>query len=533
MSRFARDEKEELLDRRASVFSGLRVVVCDNETTGLNTSTSRIVSVAVSEVQQGRVLAGYATLVDPGLSHIGASHIHHITAETLRAAEAPNFDVVGPRILEYLTARGDNVVVLAGYNVVFDALLLHNELRRIGSELPRLKLLEVRTLAEKAEVPAGSLADLAAELEIATHDAHSSIGDTSVTTEALMRLTDELRDADPDFRLEPLLVDFDPAMRVSRKGVRAGRDEEEPLTAEHQAAHDTDLTHKAKREKALRICVAERCPHLVARTQDGITDPGRAKQVAEWLAEQVERTDLDRVTHARLVTAFAMSAGATGNGDYIKKSSAWLSPLLDEWGLCTPGHQCDRCADTETSRTCRYISVRYALIAAYMYEDNELSVERAKAFLPHIPGDKRPARGRPPTGWFGELERQGRLDEAGYGAQLAAEAGPQARTRGYERRILAFAWDTKGSRNAKLADRYSARILADGSDDPTRPHLDQAQQVCEDALAVKGDTKGSVYAHLENRLARIKVRKANPPRPAPAYTRNKRAPRASVFKVDA
>lgn len=86
---FARDEKEELLDRRASVFSGLRVIVCDNETTGLNTTTSRIVSVALSEVQQGRVLAGYATLVDPGLTHIGATHIHHITAEVLRRAEAP------------------------------------------------------------------------------------------------------------------------------------------------------------------------------------------------------------------------------------------------------------------------------------------------------------------------------------------------------------------------------------------------------------------------------------------------------------
>lgn len=531
MSRFGRDDKEELLDRRASVFSGLRVIVCDNETTGLNTTTSRIVSVALFEVQQGRVLAGYATLVDPGLSRIGASHIHHITAETLRRAQAPNFDVVGPRILEHLTARGDNVVVLAGYNVVFDALLLHNELRRSGSSLPPMKLLEVRTLAELADVAAGTLTDLAQALNIPTHDTHSSIGDTSVTTEALLRLTDRLRDADPDFRLEPLLVDFDPAMRVTRKGVRRGREEEEPLTPEHQAAHEVDLTHKTRREKALRTCIAERCVHLVARTQDGITDPVRARQVAEWVARQLDRDDLDRVTHARLVTAYTMAAGATGDGDYIKDCFDWLTPRLADWGPCTPGQQCDRCADDETDRTCRYTAVRYALVAAYLYVDDELSLDRAKEFLPHIPGDRRPHRGHPPTGWLGKLERSGDLDAAGYGAQLAAQAGPQARTPGHERRILAFAWDTKGSRNARLADRYSARILADGSPDPARPHLDQAEQVCLAALAERGDAKGRVYENLENRLARIRVRKANPPRQPPAYTRNKRPPRISAYQL--
>jgi hypothetical protein len=54
------------------------------------------------------------------------------------------------------------------------------------------------------------------------------------------------------------------------------------------------------------------------------------------------------------------------------------------------------CADTETARTCPHISVRYALIAAYLYAGNELSGTRAKAFVPRIPSDTRPARGRPP-----------------------------------------------------------------------------------------------------------------------------------------
>jgi hypothetical protein len=100
-----------------------------------------------------------------------------------------------------------------------------------------------------------------------------------------------------------------------------------------------------------------------------------------------------------------------------------------------------------------------------------------------VPGTKR-GRGHPPTGWFGRLVRQGDLDTAGYGAQLVAQTGPQARTPGYERGVLAFAWD-KGCRNAKLADRYSNRILADGSPDPARPHLALAEQVCVEALALR------------------------------------------------
>ena len=68
----------------------------------------------------------------------------------LRRAEAPSFELVGPRVLEHLEARGDATVVLAGFNIVFDALMLHNELVRVGLALPALQLLEVKTLAEKA-----------------------------------------------------------------------------------------------------------------------------------------------------------------------------------------------------------------------------------------------------------------------------------------------------------------------------------------------------------------------------------------------
>lgn len=521
----ARDEKEELLDRRAALFAGLRVVVCDNETTGLNTTLSRIVSVALSEIQQGRVLAGYATLVDPGLSRIGASQIHYITAEVLRRADAPGFAVVGPRILDHLTPRGGETVVLAGYNITFDALLLHNELLRIGAALPDISLLDVRTLAQNAQVPGSSLEELAKSLDITPTDAHSAVGDTTVTTEALLRLADQLQRGDADFRLEPLLVPFNPAMRVTRNGTRARiKGEQAPLTDAHLAAHNTDLTRKPQREKSLAVCVAEHCPDLVARCHDGITDTHRAWQVGEWIGEQLD-TDLDRVTRGRLLTALARASAATERGDYIRANYDWVVPRLTMWGPCTDTNRCDRCADEE-GRACRYHAVRYALVAAFLYQDNELSVERAHEFLPyHVPGTQR-GRGRPPTGWFGVLLRAGDTDTAGYGAQLAAQAGAAARTPGYERGVLAYAWD-KGCRNAKLADRYSNRILADGSPDPARPHLAQAELVCVDALALRNGSNAAVFDRLEQRLARIRTRIANPPRPQPTHSRNGRKARTN------
>ena len=531
MARFARDVREEQIDRRAAVLSGLRVIVCDTETTGLNPATSRIVSVALSEITTGRVMGGYATLVDPGLAHIGASHIHRITAETLRHAHAPVFDLVAPRIIEALTARDDTPVVLAGFSTTFDALLLHNELARIGQALPPVKLLDVRDLAGQASVPAASLADLAEALGIDAHDAHSSVGDTSVTAEALLRLVDRLRETDPDARIDAHLRDFDPRMRLSRRGTGKRHADPPPLTPEHANAHGQDLTHKARRESSLGVCIDQDCVELIARTQDGITDPARAWQVAEWIHAQLTRTDLTRATRGRLLTALARAADATENPGYIRECFDWLAPHLAGWGVtCPPGDPCDRCA-ADPARTCRYTLVRYQLVAAYLHEDNALSADRAREFLPHIPGDRRPGRGHPPTGWFGALERAGDLDTAGYGGAVAAQAGAQSRTRGHERRILAFAWDTKGSRNAHLADRYSLRILADGSTDPTRPHLAQAEAVCVAALAAQGTTSGSVYDRISKRLDRIRIRQANPPKPPPTHTRNKRPPRANPYAV--
>ena len=110
------------------------------------------------------------------------------------------------------------------------------------------------------------------------------------------------------------------------------------------------------------------------------------------------------------------------------------------------------------------------------------------------------------------------------------ERGLLDRAPGHERRIVAFAW-VEGRCNAKPADVGSARVLADGFDDPARPHLGLAEQVCVDARALSGTSKARVHERLTSRLERIRIRKANPPKPPPAFPRNGRARRISPLRA--
>lgn len=522
--------KEQVLDARASTWAGLRAVVADVETTGLNVASSRVVSIALAEIQAGRVLGGYASLVDPGLDRIGASDIHHITTDTLRAANAPAFTTVAPILLDRLTERDDETVLLAGHNVVFDALMLHAELTRLDQALPAIGLLDTKVLAARAGMPASSLSELAKTLGLVSIDEHTAVSDAHITASALLLLADKLRDTEPDLRIEDLATVFDPSVRLSRTGLRRGRNDPPPLTYEHQKAHDADLTTARVRNTALDVCLTEECVELVSRVEDAVTTEKVAETLADWCWQQLDRDDITRATRGRLLTALATAVGRSDDGDLIRAYFDAVTEALPAYGACTPGNACDRCADPDSTRTCRFTAVRYHLIAVFLTRDNELDEERAEAFIPYHDPAKPRGRGRPATGWFGQLVRAGDLDAAGYGAQLAAQAGAQSRRSGREVTLLAQAWNA-GSRNAKLADQYSKRLLVTTPGDATRSHLDAALDVCNAAIATQSDATGRVWDRLRERRDRIIVRQYAKPRTPPATTRNKRPARVNRYTV--
>ena len=521
----------DLFAARSPQWAGLQVVAVDTETTGLS-PTSRVVSLAAVSVHGGRVFNTFSTLVDPGLTHIGAAHIHGITAEMLRAANAPAFASVAQTFVDLLEPLDGKVVLLAGHRVLFDALILNNELGRLGMRLPNVLLLDTATVAAAAGVSGGELGDLAASVDVSPTDSHTAISDALTAAEILLRLSDTLRTADPDVRVEDLAVPFDPSVQLTRSGkVRKTRNEPPELEPEHASAHLADLTETNTRADALGICVAHNCVDLVVRCSDGITSTGDAAEIVSWIRSQLKLENLTRATRGRLLTALAVAAGRADDADLVRKQYSWLTRTLPGWGECGDQAEdmCDRCVDPDSQRSCRFVAVRYAMLAAFFYRDNELDAERAWAFLPFNP-TAAAKRGRQAQGWFGQLMRGGDVDAAGYGAQISARGGINAGGRHGERAVLEYAWN-KGARNAKLADQLSKWVLADGSEDPDRPHLATALTIIDEALSTRHGQRATVWESLERRRTVVVQRQSVPPRTPPAFQRNGRAPRPNPYEV--
>lgn len=113
--------------------------VFDLETTGVDTTTARIVTAHVGLIDEfGAVVERHEWIVDPGVPiPEGATAIHGVSTERARRFGRPTADVV-PEIvgaLRTLLARGFPVVV---YNAPYDLSLLRAEAVRAGvAPLPR------------------------------------------------------------------------------------------------------------------------------------------------------------------------------------------------------------------------------------------------------------------------------------------------------------------------------------------------------------------------------------------------------------
>lgn len=501
----------------------VRVIVVDTETTGLAT-TSRIVSMAFNEIRGGRILGQFATLVDPGLAVIGASHIHKITAETLREAKAPSFAAIAAVVRGWLTPRAGETLILAGFKVAFDALRLRYEFEHIGQALPPdLRLLDVRWLAERLKVSARGLSDLAASLKISSDDPHTAVSDARVAALALIKLVEELAKAEPGARLDALATPFDPSIQVTKSGtIRSTQSALPPLTPQHVAAHAANLTRAKSREAALAVCVEEQCTELARRCEEGVSNKKQAVEVLDWIRGQLRRRTITRATRGRLLDGLCRVLARTEDPVRMRAEFDDITKAADRLGVCGATDKCDRCAETPSPRLCRFREVRFALLEAFMYEDGALSVSRARDFLPFQLGMAQPA------GWFAELMESGDTDAAGYGAQLTSRAGPESRKRGWERAVLAYAW-AAGARNAVLADHYSSHILADVLTGTPSGRMDEALRVIDETLAARGADVGRVWDQLIARRERTLARKNAPPRAAPSTRRNLRAARPNRF----
>jgi DNA polymerase-3 subunit epsilon len=151
-----------------------RIAVVDCETTGVYNS-DRVVEIAVVTLDlEGRVIDTWATLIQPQRD-VGASHIHGLTAESLR--DAPTFDDVAGDVA--LRLHG---ACLAAHNLPFDRRMLVNEYERLGADLAVLSGLDTLTATRCR------LAVACEEHRVPLADAHSALADAMATASLLARV---------------------------------------------------------------------------------------------------------------------------------------------------------------------------------------------------------------------------------------------------------------------------------------------------------------------------------------------------------
>lgn len=158
------------------------VVAIDLETTGLDTSSDRVVEIGIIRMQPDGTRQTFKSFVNPEIPiPQETTDIHGVTDEI--AGKAPTFKEIADDVAFILDGA-----VLTGYNISrFDGLMLESEMLRAGIDFDLaafdivdsfwlFKIMELRTLGYAYEFYCGKPMD----------DAHSALPDANASLEVLI-----------------------------------------------------------------------------------------------------------------------------------------------------------------------------------------------------------------------------------------------------------------------------------------------------------------------------------------------------------
>jgi DNA polymerase-3 subunit epsilon len=151
------------------------VVFLDLETTGATATRDRITEVGLVEIDRGRFLREWSTLVNPGVSI--PPQIQALTGiSNAMVALAPPFEEIARELWQALDGR-----VLVAHNARFDYGFLKNEFRRLGRTLTLPVLCTVK-LSRRLfpQHPRHNLDSLIARHAIRCESRHRALGDARV-----------------------------------------------------------------------------------------------------------------------------------------------------------------------------------------------------------------------------------------------------------------------------------------------------------------------------------------------------------------
>ena len=173
--------------------AGLRCLVLDTETTGLNVERARIISVGAVRIEGTEIEADaeLSFLIDPG---------HPIPADSTKIHGLSDSDVQGAGSFAErapaLTGAIDGRVVV-GHNIGFDLAILANEHKRAGMEWDAPPALDTGLLARalNPNLPDGSLEAIAAWLGVEITGRHTALGDAQAAAHIYLNLVPKLSSA--------------------------------------------------------------------------------------------------------------------------------------------------------------------------------------------------------------------------------------------------------------------------------------------------------------------------------------------------
>lgn len=167
----------------------LRYAVVDVETTGRAADgADRITEVAVVQVDEGRIVDRFTTLVRPGRP-IPPPIVRLTGISDAMVASAPPFRAVADAVHDRLDGR-----VFVAHNAPFDRAFVDAELARAGRGVPVAATLCTVRLARRllAHLPRRNLDAVTAHFGIRIAARHRALGDAEATALVLLRLLDAL-----------------------------------------------------------------------------------------------------------------------------------------------------------------------------------------------------------------------------------------------------------------------------------------------------------------------------------------------------
>ena len=177
-------------------FSEVRFVVFDTETTGLDVTTDRILSIGAIGVTNKRICLDdiYECFVEQEKFSRDTVEIHGIRKSSenkINEREA----ILG--FLEYI----ENAVII-GHHIGFDIAMIDAGLERLG--FPKLKNtvidtghLHLKTFVDLPRKQHFSLDDLSMQYRIPMHDRHNSSGDAYITAQLFIKILKKLEKNNP------------------------------------------------------------------------------------------------------------------------------------------------------------------------------------------------------------------------------------------------------------------------------------------------------------------------------------------------